>query len=97
MDTLYHFNANEESEEPLCYASNKIPLCLPLISDDFTACIHQAQVQEDVVLVDIPNESLNKQHVRSMTLWQAVSIRELHSLYKWQSGDRIKRSITIYD
>ena len=40
----------------------KIPLCLPFISDKVNAaiqqCIFRAQLQDDVVLVSIPNDNI---------------------------------------
>ncbi|KAK6760185.1 hypothetical protein RB195_021614 [Necator americanus] len=40
----------------------RIPLCIPFVSDSSTAAIHRtllrAQVQDDVVLVNIPNDSI---------------------------------------
>ena len=48
---------------------NKIPLCIPFISDKVSAalqqCIVRAQLQDDVFLVNIPNENIRKQLVRN--------------------------------
>ena len=47
----------------------KIPLCLPFISDKVSTaiqqCIVRAQLQDDVVLVNIPNSNIKKQLVRN--------------------------------
>ncbi|KAK6743041.1 hypothetical protein RB195_010356 [Necator americanus] len=47
----------------------RIPLCIPFVSDSLTAAIHQtllrAQLQDDVVLVNIPNDSIKRQLVRN--------------------------------
>ncbi|EYB86748.1 hypothetical protein Y032_0273g968 [Ancylostoma ceylanicum] len=48
---------------------NKIPFCLTFISDEVSAavqkCIFRAQLQDDVVLVNIPNDNIKKQLVRN--------------------------------
>ena len=48
---------------------NKLPLCLPFISDSvnaaFRKCIQRAELQDDVVLVSIPNDNIKKQLVRN--------------------------------
>ncbi|EYC06837.1 hypothetical protein Y032_0073g732 [Ancylostoma ceylanicum] len=48
---------------------NKLPLFLPFISDRFSAavrqCLHRAQLQNDVLLVSIPNDNIKKQLVRN--------------------------------
>ncbi|EYC25395.1 hypothetical protein Y032_0012g1863 [Ancylostoma ceylanicum] len=48
---------------------NKVPLCLPFISDNISAavrrCIVQAQLQDDVRLVNIPNKNIRSQLVRN--------------------------------
>ena len=48
---------------------NKIPLCLPFISDVVSAaikkCIINAQLQDDVLLVNIPNDNIKKQLIRN--------------------------------
>ncbi|KAK6731093.1 hypothetical protein RB195_007514 [Necator americanus] len=47
----------------------RIPLCIPFVSDSLTAAIHRtflrAQLQDDVVLVNIPNDSIKRQLVRN--------------------------------
>ncbi|KAK6761030.1 hypothetical protein RB195_022192 [Necator americanus] len=47
----------------------RIPLCIPFVSHSLTAAIHwtllRAQPQNDVVLVNIPNDSIKRQLVRS--------------------------------
>ncbi|EYC41359.1 hypothetical protein Y032_0572g144 [Ancylostoma ceylanicum] len=44
---------------------NKLPLCIPFFSDKVSAafqqCIIRAQLQDDVILVNIPNDSIKKQ------------------------------------
>ncbi|EYB97660.1 hypothetical protein Y032_0139g2148 [Ancylostoma ceylanicum] len=50
--------------------ANKLPLCLPFVSDEATAelrrCLVRAQLQNDVILVNIPNDNIkNKQLVRN--------------------------------
>ncbi|KAK6761196.1 hypothetical protein RB195_022308 [Necator americanus] len=46
----------------------RIPWCIPFVSDSLTAAIHRtllrAQLQDDVVLVNIPNDSIKRQLVR---------------------------------
>ncbi|EYC22102.1 hypothetical protein Y032_0018g3714 [Ancylostoma ceylanicum] len=46
-------------------SENRLPLCLPFISDEVSAavqkCILRAQLQDDVVLVNIPNDNIKKQ------------------------------------
>lgn len=48
---------------------NRVPLCLPFISDKLTAaiqrCIARAQLQDDVILVNIPSNNIKKQLVRN--------------------------------
>ncbi|EYC26999.1 hypothetical protein Y032_0009g466 [Ancylostoma ceylanicum] len=48
---------------------NKLPLCLPFFSDEVSAAFHQcivrAQLQNDVLLVNIPNDNIKKQLVRN--------------------------------
>ncbi|EYB88719.1 hypothetical protein Y032_0242g3412 [Ancylostoma ceylanicum] len=48
---------------------NKLPLCIPFFSDKVSAafqqCIIRAQLQDDVILVNIPNDSIKKQLVRN--------------------------------
>ncbi|EYC15092.1 hypothetical protein Y032_0021g380 [Ancylostoma ceylanicum] len=50
-------------------SKNKLPLCLPFISDQVSAaiqkCIFRAELQNDVVLVSIPNDNIRKQLVRN--------------------------------
>ncbi|EYB97674.1 hypothetical protein Y032_0138g2050 [Ancylostoma ceylanicum] len=50
-------------------SENKLPLCLPFISDEVSAaiqkCIFRAELQNDVVLVSIPNDNIKKQLVRN--------------------------------
>ncbi|KAK6761217.1 hypothetical protein RB195_022327 [Necator americanus] len=47
----------------------RIPLCIPFVSDSLTAAIHRtllrAQLQDDVVLVNIPNDSIKRQLARN--------------------------------
>ncbi|KAK6755593.1 hypothetical protein RB195_014142 [Necator americanus] len=47
----------------------RIPLCIPFVSDSLTGAIHRtllrAQLQDDVVLVNIPNDSIKRQLVRN--------------------------------
>ncbi|EYC44083.1 hypothetical protein Y032_0472g2059 [Ancylostoma ceylanicum] len=47
---------------------SKIPLCLPFITDTISAavrrCIVQSQLQDDVILVNIPNNNIRSQLVR---------------------------------
>ena len=49
--------------------ANKLPLCLPFVSDEATAelrrCLVRAQLQNDVILVNIPNDNIKKQLVRN--------------------------------
>ncbi|EYC27367.1 hypothetical protein Y032_0009g677 [Ancylostoma ceylanicum] len=51
------------------HEGSRIPLCLPFISDEVSAaiqkCIFRAQLQNDVVLVSIPNANIKKQLVRN--------------------------------
>ncbi|EYC19566.1 hypothetical protein Y032_0024g941 [Ancylostoma ceylanicum] len=48
---------------------SKVPLCMPLFPDRVTAafqqCIIRAQLQDDVILVNIPNDNIKKQLVRN--------------------------------
>ena len=48
---------------------NKIPFCIPFISDKVSMaikqCIARSQLQDDVILVDIPNDNIKKQLVRN--------------------------------
>ena len=48
---------------------NKIPLCLPFIFDQVSHaikdCFFQTQLQNDVVLVNMPQNSIKKQLVRN--------------------------------
>ncbi|KAK6749479.1 hypothetical protein RB195_001844 [Necator americanus] len=47
----------------------RIPLCIPFVSDFLTAAINRtllrAQLEDDVVLVNIPNDSIKRQLVRN--------------------------------
>ena len=49
--------------------STKVPLCVPFISDKVTSairkCITRAQLENDVILINIPNDNLRKQLVRN--------------------------------
>ncbi|EYB99831.1 hypothetical protein Y032_0119g793 [Ancylostoma ceylanicum] len=49
--------------------NNKLPLCLPFFSDKVSAafqqCITRAQLDDDVILVNIPNDNIKKQLVRN--------------------------------
>ncbi|EYC03675.1 hypothetical protein Y032_0092g2556 [Ancylostoma ceylanicum] len=49
--------------------NNKLPLCLPFISDRISnairRCLIRAQLDDDVVLVNIPNENIKRQLVRN--------------------------------
>ncbi|EYC04086.1 hypothetical protein Y032_0090g2409 [Ancylostoma ceylanicum] len=49
--------------------TNKIPLCLPFISDRISTairrCLVRAQLDDDVILVNIPNENIKRQLVRN--------------------------------
>ena len=49
--------------------SNKIPLCLPFISERISSaikeCLRQAQLENDVRLVNIPNRNIKQQLVRN--------------------------------
>ncbi|EYC29564.1 hypothetical protein Y032_0006g3039 [Ancylostoma ceylanicum] len=49
--------------------ASKLPLCLPFVSDaastELRKCIVRAQLQNDVVLVNIPNDNIKKQLVRN--------------------------------
>ncbi|EYC27399.1 hypothetical protein Y032_0009g702 [Ancylostoma ceylanicum] len=57
------------SEHSHNLSKNKLPLCLPFISDEVSAaiqkCIFWAELQNDVVLVSIPNDNIRKQLVRN--------------------------------
>ena len=48
---------------------NKLPLCVPFFSDKVTKaikqCIERAQLQNDVMLINIPNDNIKKQLVRN--------------------------------
>ncbi|EYC37596.1 hypothetical protein Y032_0777g2278 [Ancylostoma ceylanicum] len=48
---------------------HRLPLFLPFISDRFSAaihwCLHRAQLQNDVLLVSIPNDNIRTQLVRN--------------------------------
>ena len=48
---------------------NKNPLCLPFISDKVSnaikKCLKQAQLEDDVVLINIPNDNIRRQLVRN--------------------------------
>ncbi|EYC21254.1 hypothetical protein Y032_0020g81 [Ancylostoma ceylanicum] len=49
--------------------NSKLPLCLPFFSDKVSAafqqCITRAQLDDDVILVNIPNDNIKKQLVRN--------------------------------
>ena len=49
--------------------SKKLPLCIPFISDRVSdavkQCLIRAQLQDDVVLVNIPNDNIKRQLVRN--------------------------------
>ena len=59
------------SRRSLCHRTtdNKLPLCLPFISDQFSAavqqCIRRAQLLDEVMLISIPNDNIKKQLVRN--------------------------------
>ncbi|EYC25300.1 hypothetical protein Y032_0012g1812 [Ancylostoma ceylanicum] len=58
---------------------SKIPLCLPFITDTISAavrrCIVQSQLQDDVILVNIPNNNIRSQLVRNR-LYDRLCISE---------------------
>ena len=48
---------------------NKLPLCIPFVSDEMSMaikqCIRRAQLEDDVMLVNIPHSNIKKQLVRN--------------------------------
>ena len=50
-------------------SENKLPLCLPFVSDRMSMaikqCIQRAQLQDDVMLVNIPRDNIKRQLVRN--------------------------------
>ena len=61
-------------------SENRIPLCLPFISDGISnaikRCITQAQLDHDVILVNIPRENIKKQLVRNRLYDRACNSRD---------------------
>ncbi|XGW33623.1 hypothetical protein V3C99_017772, partial [Haemonchus contortus] len=59
----YHVDRKNTSRK------NKLPLCLPFISDKVSAaiqrCIVRAQLSDDVILVNIPPDNIKRQLVRN--------------------------------
>ena len=59
--------ASSESKANDC--SKKLPLCIPFIWDRMSSainrCLARAQLQDDVVLVNIPNDNIRRQLVRN--------------------------------
>ncbi|EYB84864.1 hypothetical protein Y032_0308g2042 [Ancylostoma ceylanicum] len=57
----------KENKTDVC--GKKLPLCIPFISDRVSnairQCLVRAQLQDDVVLVNIPNDNIRKQLVRN--------------------------------
>ena len=62
----HHGSARFENRMP---RHNKVPLCIPFVSDRMSAAIRQsiarAQLQNDVVLVEIPNHNMRQRLVRN--------------------------------
>ncbi|EYC13230.1 hypothetical protein Y032_0044g1047 [Ancylostoma ceylanicum] len=68
-DTVFPRHSRSHTVGSDISRQNKVPLCLPFISDSISAavrrCIVQAQLQDDVRLVNIPNENIRSQLVRN--------------------------------
>ena len=76
---------------------NRIPLCLPFISDRVSSaikrCITQAQLDQDVVLVNIPRENIRKQLVRNRLYDRACISRNCVICPYGRLGDCAKSGI----
>ena len=74
-----HNRRRDYSTTPQNQNENKIPLCLPFISDVVSTaikkCIVNAQLENDVRLVNIPNDNIKKQLIRNR-LYDVESISE---------------------
>ena len=59
---------------------NRVPLCLPFISERVTAaikqCLVQAQLEKDVILINIPRANLKRQLVRNRLYDSACITRD---------------------
>ncbi|EYC03619.1 hypothetical protein Y032_0092g2523 [Ancylostoma ceylanicum] len=67
--TVFPHRSKSRVESGDVSPQNKLPLCLPFISDRISSavrrCIIQAQVQNDVRLENIPNDNIKSQLVRN--------------------------------
>ena len=90
------FHSRRVRREPLPTPSSrdsKIPLCMPFVSDGVSAtikqCIVRAQLQNDIMLVNLPNDNIKKQLVRKRLRYRmsrralhCVSVRKIRRLLK---------------
>ena len=66
---LHHSNRRPRHPRSVVESSRKIPLCLPFISDKVSAVVKQsiarAQLNDDIILVNIPSRNIKKRLVRN--------------------------------
>ena len=79
---------------------NKVPLCLPFISDKVSnaikKCLKQAQLEDDVVLINIPNDNIKRQLVRNRLYDRACVSRNCVVCPNGRTGD-CARSGVVYE
>ena len=80
--------------------TNKIPLCLPFISDrisfEIRQCLIRAQLDDDVVLVNIPNDNIKRQLVRNRLYDRACISNNCVVCPNGKAGDCAKMGV-IYE
>ncbi|EYC01492.1 hypothetical protein Y032_0106g3723 [Ancylostoma ceylanicum] len=80
--------------------SNKLPLCLPFISDKISTeirqCLIRAQLHDDVVLVNIPNDNIKRQLVRNRLYDRACMSENCVVCPYGKTGDCAKMGV-IYE
>ena len=78
-------------------ADDKLPLCLPFISDKISAaiqkCIVRAQLQDDIMLVNVPNDNIKKQLVRNRLYDQYCNTEQCVICPHGRMGDCAKMGV----
>ena len=66
---MHHVHSNPCKTRNIVQCKDKIPLCLPFISDKVSVAIRhsirRARLSDDVILVDIPSDNIKKRLVRN--------------------------------
>ncbi|VDL75157.1 unnamed protein product [Nippostrongylus brasiliensis] len=98
MRTSYHRRTTTvERVQPF---QDRVPLCLPFISDTFSSTVHRclvrAQLQNDVVLVNIPNDNIKRQLVRNR-LYDTECVSENCVVYPYGKNGDCEKSGVVYE